>query len=80
MFQAQTCGIFESLLNLGRTPLQHNERAGQTMPAAAHKGSFNGLMGSREALKQLHERQLPFAALRRRAEPIGCFFDPRSPT
>ena len=40
MFRAQTCGIFESLLNLGRTLLQHNERTGQTMPAAAQKGSF----------------------------------------
>ena len=80
MFQAQTSGIFESLLHLGRKLLQHNERTGQTMPAAAHKGSFNGLIGSREALKQFHERQLPFAALRRRAEPIGRFFDPRSRT
>ena len=46
MLQAQTFGIFESLLHLGRTLLQHNERTGQTMPAAAHKGSFHGLMGS----------------------------------
>ena len=52
MFRAQTCGIFESLLHFGRTPLQHNERAGQAMPAAAHKGSFHGLMGSRGVLKQ----------------------------
>ena len=51
MLQAQTFGIFESLLHLGRTPLQHNERAGQTMPAAAHKGSFQVLMGSRGVLK-----------------------------
>ena len=52
MLRAQTCGIFESLLHLGRTLLQHNERTGQTMPAAAHKGFFHGLMGSRGVLKQ----------------------------
>ena len=53
MLRAQTCGIFESLLQLGRTLLQHNERTGQTMPAAAHKGSFHGMMGSRGVLKQI---------------------------
>ena len=56
MFQAQTCGIFESLLHLGRTLLQHNEITGQTMPAAAHKGSFHGLMGSRGVLKQSSQK------------------------
>ena len=33
LFQAQTCVIFESLLHLGRTPLQHNERTCQTTPS-----------------------------------------------